>query len=61
MEAKYADWNLTADADGNVSVADLQNATNGMFNNEAVERSFNALLSLPMLMWKDRQAKPLFV
>ena len=45
FEAKYADWNLTADADGNVKVEDLQNATNGMFNKEAVERSFNALVS----------------
>lgn len=45
IEAKYADWNLTADAEGNVSVADLQNATNGMFNKEAVERSFNATVS----------------
>ena len=45
MEAKYADWNLTADADGNVKVEDLQNAVNGMFNKEAVERSFNALVS----------------
>ena len=45
IEAKYPDYNITADADGNVSVLDLQNATNGMFNKEAVERTFNAVVS----------------
>ena len=45
MEANYPDYNVTADANGNVSVADLQAATNGMFNMEAVERTFNALVS----------------
>lgn len=45
IEANYPDYNVAADADGNVSVADLQAATNGMFNMEAVERTFNAAVS----------------
>ena len=43
--ANYPDYNITADAGGNVSVADLQKATTEMFNIEAVERTFDAVVS----------------
>lgn len=43
--ANYPDYNITADGDGNVSVADLQRATTEMFNIEAVERTFDAVVS----------------
>lgn len=41
----YADYNITADEGGYVSVADLQKATTEMYNVEAVERTFNAVVS----------------
>ena len=43
--ANYPDYNITADAQGNVSVADLQRATTEMFTVEAVERVFDAVVS----------------
>ena len=43
--ANYADYNLTADAQGNVTVADLQKATTEMFTVEAIELTFNAVVS----------------
>lgn len=45
VEAKYPDWGVIADAEGNVKVEDLQNATTGMFNKEAVERTFKATVT----------------
>lgn len=43
--ANYVDYNITADAQGYVSVADLQRATTEMFTVEAVERTFDAVVS----------------
>ena len=43
--ANYPDYNITADGQGNVSVADLQKATTEMFTVEAVERTFAAVVS----------------
>ena len=43
--ANYADYNITADADGYVKTADLQSATTGMFTVEAIEREFTAVAS----------------
>jgi hypothetical protein len=42
---KYPDYNITADADGYVKVADLQKAVTEMYTVEAIERTFNALAS----------------
>lgn len=43
--ANYVDYNITADAQGNVAVADLQKAATEMFTVESVERVFNAVVS----------------
>ena len=43
--ANYPDYNVTADADGFVKVADLQKAATGMFTLEAIEREFTAVAS----------------
>ena len=43
--SNYPDYNITADGQGNVSVADLQKATTEMFTIEAVERTFAAVVS----------------
>lgn len=48
--ANYPDYNITADGEGNVSVADLQKATTEMFTVEAVERTFAALVSADVLV-----------
>lgn len=44
-DANYPDYNITADGEGNVTVADLQKATTEMFTVEAVERTFAAVVS----------------
>lgn len=49
-DANYEDYNITADANGNVSVGDLQRATTEMFNIMAVERIFNAVVSTDVLV-----------
>lgn len=41
----YPDYNITADGEGNVKVADLQKATTEMYTIEAVERTFIAHLT----------------
>ena len=43
--SNYPDYNITADGQGNVSVADLQRATTEMFTIEAIERTFAAVVS----------------
>lgn len=43
--SNYPDYNITADGQGFVSVADLQRATTEMFTIEAVERTFAAVVS----------------
>lgn len=43
--SNYPDYNITADGQGNVTVADLQKATTEMFTIEAVERTFAAVVS----------------
>lgn len=48
--ANYPDYNITADGQGNVSVADLQKATTEMFTIEAVERTFAAVVSSDVLV-----------
>ena len=46
----YPDYNITADSEGYVKVADLQKATTEMYTVEAVERTFNALASANVLV-----------
>jgi len=46
----YDDYNITADASGNVAVADLQKAVTEMYTIEAVERTFNALVSTDVVV-----------
>jgi hypothetical protein len=48
--ANYPDYNITADGEGFVSLADLQKATTEMFTVEAVERTFAALVSADVLV-----------
>lgn len=43
--ANYPDYNITADGQGYVSVADLQKATTEMFTVESLERTFAAVVS----------------
>lgn len=42
--AKYDDWKITADENGLIKTADLQAAITGMYNMEAVERTFTATI-----------------
>jgi hypothetical protein len=44
-DTKYTDYGITADANGMVSVEDLQKATTEMYTLEAVERTFKAVVS----------------
>ncbi len=48
--SNYPDYNITADGQGYVTVADLQKATTEMFTIEAVERTFAAVVSSNVLV-----------